>query len=71
MNWISVDTELPTVFEYGYSGSVLVSDGIVVGLGALYRDEDEEFWTSSYYVGVEIDYTNILHWMPLPEPPKD
>ena len=69
--WVKVDESLPDVGESNYSTTVLVSDGKCVGLGRKYRDDEFDFWTNSYYIGTDIDYKNILFWMPMPKAPLD
>lgn len=66
--WIDIDQRFPNFNE-----NVLVYDEIsnVISLGKLIKDEDnEEVFYMMFLEDVEID-SNVTHWMPLPQPPKE
>lgn len=65
MEWISVDDRLPEDFESHESFYIVSSKGLVCFSTAFFKDG--EFWSSKDFVGL----TDVTHWMPLPEPPKD
>lgn len=59
MEWISVDERLPDMGEYVLAVSPHSHELLIVR-----RNRHG-------YVDYKIDYHEITHWMPLPEPPKE
>lgn len=66
--WISVKDRLPESHDEK-ADCFLVTDGTFIWM-AYYACKEWQFaeCTDSPYV---IDWTDITHWMPLPEPPKE
>ena len=62
MEWISVDDRLPEIGR-----DYLVTDGIVCMVAAFRTQAGIwDFWTIKWW-----DTSDVTHWMPLPEPPKE
>ena len=66
--WIPVTERLPEYME-----NVLVTDGVFSGMGwrdwyDCYDTKPREYWIAP---STNVNESNITHWMPLPEPPKD
>ncbi len=60
MEWISVKDRLPE------EDIVLTYDGFTIrSAEILYEDENEIVWLDG-----GVCFSNVTHWMPLPEPPK-
>jgi hypothetical protein len=60
-NWISVKGRLPEYHKY-----VLCYDAELRFIEVLRWSQNKYFISDSYLVN-----TNVTHWKPLPEPPKD
>lgn len=75
--WISVDDKLPDTPEQGidakYSDCCLVCDDFGwIGMGYYLTDGKKSWWeVADAQNKNKIDWTEITHWMPLPEPPKE
>ena len=68
--WISVNDRLPSFVSGSPSKCVLVTDGNWIAMA--YYSETLR-WTFADATNAEyiINWTEITHWMPLPEPPKE
>lgn len=72
MKWISVEDQLPEVsHDYEYSDIVMVCDDSQIGLARRFDYNKEGSWSECYYIGTDVNYNRITHWMPLPEPPEE
>ena len=71
--WVSVKDEIPDVDpEFEYSEILIVTDGKEIGLGKYYEEDDGlSYWSNSYYIGTQVDYDNVTHFMELPKPPTE
>ena len=75
--WISVKDRLPDTSEKGlgvmYSDCCLVCDSYGwCGMAYYMTDDKESGWEfADAQNKLKIDWTEITHWQPLPEPPKD
>jgi hypothetical protein len=63
LKWISVKDRLPTE---GTSCLAFFESGII---DSVYYCQNSRFLLG--LEGIESLYSNVTHWMPLPEPPKD
>jgi Protein of unknown function (DUF551) len=75
--WISTKDRLPDcVGDEDCSANVLTTDGKNTYVMALFYDADGWMWANCYSdihgdPQVDDDYSDITHWMPLPEAPKE
>ena len=75
--WISTKERMPDTSEQGmdvkYSDCCLVCDDFGwIGMGYYMTDGKKSWWEfADAQNKIKIDWTEITHWMPLPEPPKD
>lgn len=78
MNWIKCSDKLP---EKAGEYLVYVSDEMWSGAMILWftndfsRLDDDLFYPQGFYVNDpeygRVEYKEVTHWMPLPEPPED
>ena len=76
MDWISVKDRFPEIDEEefkdvgdAYSNTVWVTDGKQLGFATRWKWKEGEIWSTSYYIGSNIYFDDITHWMELPQPP--
>ena len=75
--WISCKDNMPDTLERGlstmYSDCCLVCDAFGwVGMAYYITDGQKSWWEfADAQNKVKIDWTEVTHWMPLPDPPKD
>lgn len=75
--WINCKDKMPDTPEQGmdakYSDCCLVCDDFGwIGMGYYLTDGKKSWWEfADAQNKIKIDWTEITHWMPLPEPPKD
>jgi regulator of RNase E activity RraB len=77
--WISVKDRLPDYLpEVDYSANVICTNRREIFIMARCYDYDAEGWMWGNCYGdiygdpeVDDDYSDITHWMPLPEAPKE
>ncbi|MGP3038437.1 DUF551 domain-containing protein [Serratia nevei] len=66
--WVSCSERMPEPNKY-----VQVSNGVWVGIG-MYNDadhfEDDERWQDEYCEFIDLLYSPVTHWMPLPAAPE-
>ena len=62
--WISVEDELP---KENREAVLIFTSWRMVDIG--WYDKDDKCWQSEFIS--EYDEGEIIHWMPLPEPPKE
>jgi len=66
--WIKCSDRLPEIdIDNWYSKICLVTDGKDIGLASRYKEDEYDDWSSSYYIGTDVDINKITHWMPLPK----
>lgn len=76
-SWISCKDNMPDTLERGlstmYSDCCLVCDAFGwVGMAYYVTDGQKSWWEFADAQNQnKIDWTEVTHWMPLPEPPKD
>ena len=77
VEWISCKDKMPDTSEQGmdskYSDCCLVCDEFGwIGMGYYITDGQKSWWEFADAQNKnKIDWTEVTHWMPLPEPPKD
>ena len=77
VKWISCKDKMPDTPEQGmdamYSDCCLVCDAEGwVGMAYYLTNGQKSWWEfADAQNKIKIDWTEITHWMPLPEPPKD
>ena len=77
VKWISCKDKMPDTPEQGmdamYSDYCLVCDDFGwIGMAYYMTDGQKSWWEfADAQNKIKIDWTEITHWMPLPEPPKD
>lgn len=77
IQWISCKDNMPDTLERGlstmYSDCCLVCDAFGwVGMAYYMTDGQKSWWEFADAQNKnKIDWTEVTHWMPLPEPPKD
>ena len=77
VQWISCKDNMPDTSERGlstmYSDCCLVCDAFGwVGMAYYITDGQKSWWEFADAQNKnKIDWTEVTHWMPLPEPPKD
>lgn len=75
--WINCKDKMPDTPEQGMdakcSDCCLVCDDFGwIGMGYYLTDGKKSWWEfADAQNKIKIDWTEITHWMPLPEPPKD
>ena len=67
--WIPVDERLPEI-KMDYEECYLVTDGRFCWM-AYYTSEKEWFFADCTNCKNKIDWTDVIAWMPLPEPYKE
>ena len=71
MNWISVKDRLP---EEDSTKFIIFTEGVDVYCGRYYSRNSfnrESFFIVESQNGHIFNDSNVTHWMPLPDPPKD
>ena len=68
--WIPVSERLPEVFNENTSETVLITDGNWIAMGFINNNQQWLFAECSNK-GIDIDWTDITAWQPLPEPYKE
>ena len=77
IQWISCKDNMPDTLERGlstmYSDCCLVCDAFGwVGMAYYITDGQKSWWEFADAQNKnKIDWTEVTHWMPLPEPPKE
>lgn len=77
IQWISCKDNMPDTLEHGlstmYSDCCLVCDAFGwVGMAYYITDGQKSWWEFADAQNKnKIDWTEVTHWMPVPEPPKD
>lgn len=66
MEWISVNDRLPEV-----GVRVLCARTQTSMAGTRYLDQTVGYITGGSRWSCRMDWINVTHWMPLPEPPKE
>ncbi len=67
MEWISVKDRLPKIEEEVLAYAGKKPWGPDIHVGNLQEGYDSIYWTYYDY----LEWHDVTHWMPLPEPPKE
>lgn len=72
--WINIKTEMPEdmfpgLYRENQVPCVLVTDGNWMAMA--YHHENKWIFAEATNANIEIDWTTICYWMPLPELPKE
>lgn len=70
MNWISVKDKLPQKGENGFPTVIVYTKVGEVAVGFL-DCRSHEWWVLHDYDACAEFSSDVTHWMPLPEPPKE